>query len=56
MFSVRFARSALRARPAAFRLPVQQRTYAQAVADKLRLSLVLPHEVCNLTVGLGPIE
>ncbi|KAI1911319.1 delta subunit of the central stalk of mitochondrial F1F0 ATP synthase, atp16 [Ophidiomyces ophidiicola] len=44
MFSVRFARSALRARPAAFRVPIQQRTYAQAVNDKLRLSLVLPHE------------
>ncbi|EAS33775.1 ATP synthase subunit delta, mitochondrial [Coccidioides immitis RS] len=44
MFTARFARSALRARPAAFRLPIQQRTYAQAVSDKLRLSLVLPHE------------
>ncbi|KAL4956693.1 ATP synthase [Aspergillus filifer] len=45
MSSLRFARSALRARPAAFRVPVQRRGYAEAVADKIKLSLVLPHQV-----------
>ncbi|KAL1956863.1 hypothetical protein VTO42DRAFT_6711 [Malbranchea cinnamomea] len=44
MLSLRFARSALRARPAAFRVPVQRRTYAEAVSDKLRLSLALPND------------
>ncbi|KAL2007925.1 hypothetical protein VTN00DRAFT_7907 [Thermoascus crustaceus] len=44
MSSIRFARAALRARPAAFRVPVQRRTYAEAVSDKLKLSLALPHQ------------
>ncbi|KAK2765393.1 delta subunit of the central stalk of mitochondrial F1F0 ATP synthase, atp16 [Arachnomyces sp. PD_36] len=44
MNSFRFARSALRARPATFRAPVQRRGYADAVADKIKLSLVLPHQ------------
>ncbi|BDD54515.1 delta subunit of the central stalk of mitochondrial F1F0 ATP synthase, atp16 [Monascus purpureus] len=44
MNSFRFARSALRARPAAFRVPVQRRGYAEAVSDKIKLSLVLPHQ------------
>lgn len=34
MNSFRFARAALRARPAAMRVPVQRRTYAEAVPDK----------------------
>ncbi|KAL3457056.1 hypothetical protein BJX64DRAFT_280884 [Aspergillus heterothallicus] len=45
MSSLRFARSALRARPAAFRVPLQRRGYAEAVSDKIKLSLVLPHQV-----------
>jgi hypothetical protein len=34
MNSFRFARAALRARPAAMRVPVQRRTYAEALPDK----------------------
>ncbi|KAK2733906.1 delta subunit of the central stalk of mitochondrial F1F0 ATP synthase, atp16 [Onygenales sp. PD_40] len=44
MSSLRFTRAALRARPAAFRVPLQRRGYADAVADKIKLSLVLPHQ------------
>ncbi|KAL4866836.1 hypothetical protein BDV12DRAFT_187151 [Aspergillus spectabilis] len=44
MSSLRFARSALRARPATFRVPLQRRGYAEAVSDKIKLSLVLPHQ------------
>ncbi|KAF5657559.1 ATP synthase subunit mitochondrial [Fusarium heterosporum] len=49
MNSLRFARTALRARPAAVRVPLQRRTYAEAVPDKARkrpikLSLALPHQ------------
>lgn len=36
MNSFRFARAALRARPAAMRVPVQRRAYAEAVPDKVR--------------------
>ncbi|EFE42440.1 hypothetical protein TRV_02805 [Trichophyton verrucosum HKI 0517] len=44
MFSLRFARPAFRAGATALRAPLSQRTYATAVADKLKLSLVLPKE------------
>ncbi|KAM7204056.1 putative atp synthase [Naviculisporaceae sp. PSN 640] len=44
MNSLRIARAALRARPAAIRSVQQRRTYAEAVADKLKLSLSLPHQ------------
>ncbi|GAD92557.1 ATP synthase delta chain, mitochondrial precursor [Paecilomyces variotii No. 5] len=44
MSSLRFARAALRARPAAFRVPIQRRGYAEAVSDKIKLSLALPHQ------------
>ncbi|KAK0646021.1 F1 complex, delta/epsilon subunit of ATPase [Cercophora newfieldiana] len=44
MNSLRVARAALRARPAALRIPVQQRGYAEAVNDKIKLSLSLPHQ------------
>ena len=44
MNSLRVARAALRARPAAFRVPVQRRGYAEAVSDKIKLSLSLPHQ------------
>lgn len=45
MNSFRFARSALRARPSVFSMPVQRRGYAEAVSDKIKLSLTLPHQV-----------
>lgn len=35
MNSLRLARSALRARPAVARVPLQRRTYAEAVSDKV---------------------
>lgn len=35
MNSLRLARTALRARPAVARVPLQRRTYAEAVADKV---------------------
>lgn len=43
MNSLRIARSALRARPTAIR--VAKRGYADAVPDKIKLSLALPHQV-----------
>ncbi|KAK5071779.1 delta subunit of the central stalk of mitochondrial F1F0 ATP synthase, atp16 [Lithohypha guttulata] len=43
MSSVRIARTALRARSAAIARPVQRRGYADAVSDKIKLSLALPH-------------
>ncbi|KAI1333699.1 ATP synthase delta chain [Xylariaceae sp. FL0016] len=47
MNSLRVARVALRARPAAIMRPVaplQRRTYADAAPDKIKLSLSLPHQ------------
>ncbi|KAH0596076.1 hypothetical protein MHUMG1_05935 [Metarhizium humberi] len=44
MNSLRLARAAVRARPAAFRAVAQRRTYAEAVPDKIKLSLSLPHQ------------
>ncbi|KAK6078560.1 ATP synthase delta mitochondrial [Seiridium cupressi] len=44
MNTFRVARAALRARPAAFRVPLQRRTYADAAPDKIKLSLALPHQ------------
>ncbi|GAB1320524.1 delta subunit of the central stalk of mitochondrial F1F0 ATP synthase, atp16 [Madurella fahalii] len=44
MNSLRIARAALRARPAAVRAPIQRRGYAEAVSDKIKLSLSLPHQ------------
>ncbi|SPQ22439.1 a897e28f-7444-4060-a1f9-f3016d9a577d [Thermothielavioides terrestris] len=44
MNSLRVARAALRARPAALRTPLQRRGYAEAVSDKIKLSLSLPHQ------------
>lgn len=45
MSSLRFARAALRVRPTAIRVPAGRRTYADAVADKIKLSLAMPHQV-----------
>ncbi|KAL1881999.1 hypothetical protein VTK73DRAFT_2981 [Phialemonium thermophilum] len=44
MNSLRIARAALRVRPTAFRAPFQRRGYAEAVSDKIKLSLSLPHQ------------
>jgi F-type H+-transporting ATPase subunit delta len=44
MNSFRFARAAIRARPSTLRAPLQRRTYAEAVPDKIKLSLALPHQ------------
>lgn len=44
MNSLRFARTALRARPSIIRAPIQRRGYAEAVSDKLRFNLSLPHQ------------
>ncbi|KAK3190987.1 delta subunit of the central stalk of mitochondrial F1F0 ATP synthase, atp16 [Lecanicillium sp. MT-2017a] len=44
MNSFRVARAAIRARPAAMRIPIQRRGYAEAVPDKIKLSLALPHQ------------
>jgi F-type H+-transporting ATPase subunit delta len=45
MNSLRIARAALRARPAAFSAPLQRRGYAEAVADKVR---PWPNKLCCL--------
>ena len=45
MSAIRLARTALRARSAAIARPVQRRGYADAVSDKIKLSLALPHNV-----------
>ncbi|KAK4190103.1 putative atp synthase [Podospora australis] len=44
MNSLRIARAAIRARPAVLRGPIQRRGYAEAVSDKIKLSLSLPHQ------------
>ncbi|KAF2867108.1 ATP synthase delta chain mitochondrial precursor [Massariosphaeria phaeospora] len=44
MNTLRIARSALRARPAAICRPLQRRGYADVTSDKIKLSLALPHE------------
>ncbi|KAK5664192.1 hypothetical protein OQA88_408 [Cercophora sp. LCS_1] len=44
MNSLRVARTALRARPTTLRVPLQRRGYAEAVSDKIKLSLSLPHQ------------
>lgn len=46
MSSLRIARAAARTRPLSARLPVQRRSYADAVSDKIKLTLALPHQVC----------
>ena len=42
MNSLRIARVAFRARPAAIRVPLQRRTYAEAVPDKARWPNLAP--------------
>jgi hypothetical protein len=45
MNSLRIARAAVRARPAAIARPLQRRGYAEVASDKIKLSLALPHQV-----------
>ena len=45
MNSLRIARAAIRARPAAIARPLQRRGYAEVASDKIKLSLALPHQV-----------
>jgi F-type H+-transporting ATPase subunit delta len=46
MNSFRIARAVARTKPtAALRTPIQRRGYAEAVADKIKLTLALPHQV-----------
>jgi hypothetical protein len=47
MTSIRLSRAALHARFAVGIRPVQRRGYADAVSDKIKLSLALPHSVCT---------
>ncbi|PLN78400.1 ATP synthase [Aspergillus taichungensis] len=56
MSSLRFARAALRARPSAFAAPFQRRGYAEAVSDKLKLSLVLPHQTIFQSTGVVQVN
>ncbi|ATY60171.1 ATP synthase delta chain, putative [Cordyceps militaris CM01] len=44
MNSLRIARAAIRARPVAMRMAAQRRGYAEAIPDKIKLSLSLPHQ------------
>lgn len=44
MNTLRVARVALRARPVALKV-LQKRGYADAVPDKIKLTLALPHQV-----------
>ncbi|KIW92223.1 ATP synthase subunit delta, mitochondrial [Cladophialophora bantiana CBS 173.52] len=44
MSALRLSRAALRARSAIALKPIQRRGYAEAVSDKIKLSLALPHQ------------
>ncbi|KAI0180274.1 ATP synthase delta chain [Hypoxylon sp. FL1284] len=59
MNTLRVARTALRARPAAMRLPVQplqRRGYAEAASDKIKLSLSLPHQSIYKSQGVVQVN
>lgn len=47
MSSLRFARAAIRVQSTSMRIPMLRRGYAEAVSDKLKLTLTLPHQVLN---------
>jgi hypothetical protein len=51
MNSLRIARAAVRARPAAIARPLQRRGYAEVASDKLKISLALPHQVRSLRIA-----
>jgi F-type H+-transporting ATPase subunit delta len=48
MSAFRLSRVASKARPTVFRSVVQRRGYAEAISDKIKLSLALPHQVREL--------
>ena len=48
MSSLRVARAAARVRISPFARPLQRRGYADAVSDKIKLTLALPHQVYNI--------
>lgn len=52
MNSLRIARAAVRARPAAIARPLQRRGYAEVASDKIKLSLALPHQVRIAIISL----
>lgn len=54
MSSLRIARAASRLRPLPVCLPAQRRSYADAVSDKIKLTLALPHQVCLLSFYCKP--
>ena len=54
MSSIRVARAALRARSAVFQT-MQKRTYADAVPDKIKLSLSLPHQVSTVDTTIAKL-
>ncbi|KAK8124668.1 ATP synthase subunit delta- mitochondrial [Apiospora kogelbergensis] len=56
MNSLRIARAALRARPAALRAPLQRRTYADAAPDKIKLTLALPHQAIYKSQGVVQVN
>ncbi|CZT05574.1 ATP synthase delta chain precursor, mitochondrial [Rhynchosporium agropyri] len=56
MNSLKIARVALRARPAAIRTPLMRRGYAEAVSDKIKLSLVLPHQSIYKSQGVVQVN
>lgn len=45
MNALRAVRAAARVRPSTACLPLQRRGYADAVSDKIKLTLALPHQV-----------
>ena len=50
MNTFRLARAVTRIGITPARLPLQRRGYAEAVSDKIKLTLALPHQVrCNLS-------
>lgn len=53
MNALRVARAAARARPSGVRLPLQRRAYADAVSDKIKLTLALPHQVSTSQCVVG---
>ena len=48
MNAIRVARAAVRMRPTAVWSSTQRRGYADAIADKIKLTLALPHQVAKL--------
>ena len=49
MNATRIARATARVRPIPIRLPLQRRNYADAVSDKIKLTLALPHQVRDVS-------